>query len=201
MAASLRMTALATNLPSAPVLPSNETWYVATKAGVRTLCLDELERELASGELDVSTPVWIPGMAEWESLGSVANLEDGSPLAQGPGIPPYHVASRAPGMAEVDAAVDADVDVEVARAPSAVSIACPLSEALPQSDPSDPNHALWASLSPRASRPVQSGIWRRVDLTPAAPRQPWRTPARQLLCATLLAGVVLMLLSVLVATS
>lgn len=190
MAASLRMTALATPMASAPALPSNEIWYVATNAGVRTLCLDELERELASGALDVSTPVWIPGMAEWESLGSVANLEDGSPLDQGPGIPPYHAASRVPGLDEV-----------VAPEPSAVSSAGPLSEALPESDPSDPNHALWASLSSRSSRPVQSGIWRRVEPTQAAQNKPWTTPARQLLCATLLAGVVLMLLSVLAATS
>jgi len=190
MAASLRMTALPTSAAaSAPALPPNEIWYVATPAGVRTLCLDELERELASGDLDVNTPVWIPGMAEWESLGSVANLEDGSPLDQGPGVPPYHAAGRVPGLVEV-----------VAPEPSAVATG-PLSEALPESDPSDPNHALWASLSPRASRPVQSGIWRRVDLAQARERQPWASSARQLLCATILAGVLLTLLSVLVATS
>ena len=190
MAASLRMTALSTSVAaSAPVPPPNEIWYVATTAGVRTLCLDELERELASGELDVNTPVWIPGMAEWESLGSVANLEDGSPLDQGPGVPPYHAAGSVPGLVEV-----------AAPEPGAIADG-PLSEALPPSDPSDPNHALWASLSPRASRPVQSGIWRRVDLARATERQPWASSARQLLCATILAGVVLMLLSVLVATS
>jgi hypothetical protein len=187
MAASLRMTALATSMASAPALPSNETWYVATNLGVRTLCLDDLERELASGELDVNTPVWIPGMAEWESLGRVANLEDGSPLDQGPGIPPYHGAASSSGLVEV---VEPDPD----------SVVGPLSQGL-SADPSDPNHALWASVSPRASRPVQSGIWRRVDVAHTARRRPWATPARQLLCATILAGVVLMVLSVLVATS
>lgn len=186
MAASLRKMALASQVPSAPVLPSDEIWYVATAAGVRALCLDELERELASGELDVSTPVWIAGMAEWESLGSVANLEDGSPLDQGPGTPPHHAARRAPGRVDVEGA---------ALEPSAKRAAGSLFDGLPASDPSDPNHALWASLSPRASRPVQSGIWRRIDSTPPGQRRRRAPPAWQLLCATLLAGVVLALLS------
>ena len=176
MAAFQRATAIASApAESAPAPASSETWYVATTAGVRVLSLDALEHALASGEVDLTTPVWIPGMAEWETLGSVANLEDGPPLDQGPGVPPYH---SGPASVRVEAV-----------APSA-SIG-PLSEALPDSDPSDPNHALWASIAPRASRPVQSGIWRRIDPLPHG-RDP--APPRRALRAIVLAGVVLMLL-------
>jgi len=190
MAASFRKTALASTVaPSTPALSPNEIWYVATVAGVRTLGLDELERELESGVLDVSTPVWIPGMAEWETLGSVASLEDGPPLNQGPGIPPCHDSGRVPRLVEV-------APPEPSSVPSG-----PLSEAPTESDPSDPNHALWASISPRASRPVQSGIWRRVDLESPARDRSATTSARQLLFAAVVAGATLMLLLGLVATS
>ncbi len=160
----------------------SETWYVTTASGVSVLTLHDLERALASGEIDATTPVWIPGMAEWEALGHVANLEDGPPVSQGPGVPPPYDSRRAPGSASV-------------RPPARNEIVeGPLSRALAEGDPSDPNGALWASTLPRPAQVLQSGIWRRpkpeVAASEAAPAQ-----RRWLLRAAILTGLLLLLLA------
>jgi hypothetical protein len=121
------------------------------------MTLDELDEALASGEVDTSTRLWIPGMAEWEALGSVANLEDGSPLECTPG-------------AMLEYGLDAErahSSEEESGHPSVGDIRDydPFSFPPPSDGIPDPNRALWASISPPA---VSSGAVPSADVSPAA---------------------------------
>jgi hypothetical protein len=164
----------------APSVPARETWYVATSAGTRAMTLDELDEALERGEVDTSTPLWIPGMAEWEALGSVANLEDGPPLECTPG-----------------AMLEYGLDAERARADSDGSVRAgasdmrdydPFSFPPPAPNIPDPNGALWASILPStphtgARRSIEP--WWRGD-----GRLPWVglvLSATFVLCLSLLA--------------
>jgi GYF domain 2 len=124
----------------APSVALVETWYVATRSGTQAMTLDELDEALASGEVDTSTRLWIPGMTEWEALGSVANLEDGPPLECTPG-----------------AMLEYGLDAERALSSEAgsgrpivgdIRDYDPFSFPPPVDDIPDPNRALWASILP-----------------------------------------------------
>lgn len=75
--------------------PTHSVWHVFTEVGTQVMTLGALETALRRGDVSLSTLVWIPGMAEWEPLGEVANLQNTSLAAPGPrrasGI---HVATR-----------------------------------------------------------------------------------------------------------
>jgi hypothetical protein len=124
----------------APSVPARETWYVATSSGTRAMTLDELDEALERGEVDTSTPLWIPGMAEWEALGSVANLEDGPPLECTPG------AMLEYGLDAERALADSDGSVRAVA--SDMRDYDPFSFPPPAPNIPDPNGALWASILP-----------------------------------------------------
>ena len=158
---------------------SSETWYVATASGTCGMTLDVLEAAFAKGEVDTTTPVWIPGMAGWEPLGSVANLEDGAPLDSSRG-------GILPDPLDATALIEGAVPLaEPARreAPEAGGGSL-FARGLTAPDPSDPNHALWASVMPRGAEPVP-----RVQRAGGAVRE--RLPMNQMLVATIIVSLLL----------
>jgi hypothetical protein len=149
----------------APSVPA-ETWYVATSSGTRAMTLDELDDALDRGELDASTRLWIPGMSEWEALGTVANLEDGPPLECTPG------AMLEYGLDAERAAHSEDGSVR----PGAGDIRDydPFSFPPPAQNIPDPNGALWASILPPAPEPTHAAAGLRVQpWWRAEGRMPW----------------------------
>jgi hypothetical protein len=70
-------------IPAAPreaspaVTTIEGTWFVKTRQGVLSLSLDELDEAFQRGDVDASTKVFTSGMAAWDTLGRVANLEGG----------------------------------------------------------------------------------------------------------------------------
>jgi hypothetical protein len=141
--------------PAAPWVPALETWYVATTAGTRAMTLDELDEALARGEVDTSTPVWIPGMSEWEALGMVANLEDGPPLECTPGKMLEYGLDAERALQSEDGSVRPSV--------GDIRDYDPFSFPPPADNIPDPNRALWASILPASLEPTHTGIRMRVE--------------------------------------
>jgi hypothetical protein len=62
--------------PSAVVGGTDDaTWFVVRAGQVRRMSLDELDAAFALEQIDGSTPVWTRGMAGWERLAVVADLD------------------------------------------------------------------------------------------------------------------------------
>jgi GYF domain 2 len=147
-------------------LPALETWYVATSSGTRAMTLDELDEALACGQVDASTRVWIPGMSEWEALGSVASLEDGPPLECTPGAMLEYGLDAERALQKDEGSISPSVGDIVDYDPFAFP---PPSEDIP-----DPNRALWASIHPPVPEPIAKAgrlsvePWWRADR-----RMPW----------------------------
>jgi hypothetical protein len=166
----------------APSVSALETWYVATNSGTRAMTLDELDEALERGEVDTSTRLWIPGMAEWEALGTVANLEDGPPLECTPG------AMLEYGLDAERAAHSEDGSVR----PGAGDIRDydPFSFPPPAENIPDPNGALWASVLPPAAEPTHTGATLTV--------QPWwRAEGRMPWVGLMLSGCFVLCMSLL----
>lgn len=152
--------------PAAPCVPVLETWYVATLSGTRAMTLDELDEALLCGEVDTSTPVWIPGMSEWEALGTVANLEDGPPLECTPGKMLEY------GL-DAERALQSD-NHGVRPSVGDITDYDPFSFPPPADNIPDPNRALWASIQPPSAEPAYAGV--RMRLEPwwkVEGRMPW----------------------------
>jgi hypothetical protein len=141
--------------PAAPWVPALETWYVATSSGTRAMTLDELDEALARGEVDTSTPVWIPGMSEWEALGMVANLEDGPPLECMPGKMLEYGLDAERALQSEDGSVRPSV--------GDIRDYDPFSFPPPADNIPDPNRALWASILPPSAEPTHTAIRLRVE--------------------------------------
>jgi hypothetical protein len=152
--------------PAAPGVPALETWYVATTSGTRTMTLDELDAALARGEVNTSTPVWIPGMSEWEALGMVANLEDGPPLECTPGKMLEYGLDAERALQSEDDSVRPSVDD--------IRDYDPFSFPPPVDNIPDPNRALWASILPPPAEPTHSAIPLQGErLSKVERRMPW----------------------------
>jgi hypothetical protein len=168
--------------PAAPWVPALETWYVATTSGTRTMTLDELDDALAQGEVDTSTPVWIPGMSEWEALGMVANLEDGPPLECTPGKMLEYGLDAERALQSEDGSVRPSV--------GDIRDYDPFSFPPPVDNIPDPNRALWASILPPPAEPVHSAICSQVEpRSKVEGRMPWvglMLGATVVLCTSLL---------------
>jgi hypothetical protein len=166
----------------APPVPVLEVWYVATRSGTRAMTLDELDEALERGELDYSTQLWIPGMAEWEALGTLANLEDGPPLESRPG------AMLEYGL-DAERATHAE-DGSVRPGAGDIRDYDPFSLPPPSRDTPDPNGALWASIlpAPRETPAVQTSDVRR---------RRWRLEGRAPWAGLLVTGTALLCLSLL----
>jgi hypothetical protein len=163
----------------APSVPARETWYVATSSGTRAMTLDELDEALERGEVDTSTPLWIPGMAEWEALGSVANLEDGSPLECTPGAMLEYGLDAERALAEGDGSLRS--------AASDMRDYDPFSFPPPATNIPDANGALWASILPSTPH---TGARRSIEPW-------WRGDSRLPWVGLMLSGTVVLCLSLL----
>ncbi len=65
-------------LPAAPTAFSSTidgTWFVKTRTGVLALSLDELDRRYQRGEVHAQSYVFTSGMAAWDRLGAIADLD------------------------------------------------------------------------------------------------------------------------------
>lgn len=165
-----------------PSVPALETWYVATTSGTRAMTLDELDEALARGEVDTTTPVWIPGMSEWEALGMVANLEDGPPLECTPGK-----------MLEYGLDAErAHQNEDGSLRPSVGDIRDydPFAFPPPADNIPDPNRALWASILPPSAEPTHTGIRMRVEPW-------WKLEGRMPWVGLMLSGTFVLCLSLL----
>lgn len=55
--------------------PIEGTWFVKTRTGILALSLDELDRRYQRGEVDAQSRVFTAGMAAWDRLGAIADLD------------------------------------------------------------------------------------------------------------------------------